>query len=229
MHILIDARIVTSHNFGLGRYGYNLLKALIAIDKNNRFTLLVNDNYLADLVEGTANFRLLKVKSKWLSIREQFELPRIIRKVRPDLFHTISISIPVSQPCPTVATVSDLIHVLFSEHYSLIHKLYYRLVLKRALRKVTKVITMSESTRRDIMKQYDEPPDKIVVVYLAAEKIFQPIDDKDKIAGFKKKFGLPDRFVLYVGNRKKHKNVAGLIEAFALFSKQITEPYALVL
>lgn len=229
MRILIDARMVTARNFGIGRYVYNLLAALLELDRANSYSLIVNDDYLADLVKSAPNFSLIKAKARWLSLREQFEIPRIVKRVRPDLFHAASFVVPFVQSCPTVATIYDLIHVIFPEHYSLLHKIYYNLFLKMTIKKVCRLITISESSRNDIAEYYGYPADRISIAYPAVGPLFRPVDDQAAISAFRSKYDLPDKLILYVGNRKKHKNVAGLVKAYALLPDRIKAQYALVL
>jgi len=220
MQVVIDARMVDSKGFGLGRYVYNLLKNLIKIDQANQYTLLVNDDFLAPLVANASNFNLLKVNIPWLSVFEQIKIPWVIRKLKPDLFHATSFSAPMLQPYPTIVTICDLIHLVFPEHYSLLHKFYFKFFLKKVLNKAKRVITISECSKRDIISHYNIPQEKVTVTYLAVEESFQPIGEQDKINDFKQRMGLPKRFILYVGTRKKHKNIAGLIKAYSLLPRE---------
>ncbi len=215
MRIVIDARMVASKNYGIGRYMYNLIENLIPLASRDEFTLLVNDDFLRPLVGRAPNFELLNVNIKWLSLAEQFRLPRVLGRLRPDLFHAASFAVPLVQPCRTVATIYDLIHLVFPEHYTLLHRLYFRLVLPRALRRAAKVITISRCSRGDLVSYYGLPENKIAIVYPAVEEKFRPAGDRRALADFKRRHRLPDRFVLYVGNRKRHKNLAGLLAAFA--------------
>ncbi len=229
MHVLIDARMVTARNFGIGRYVFNLLDNLIDLDKTNRYSLIVNDDYLAELTKNASNFNLIKAKAKWLSLSGQIEVPMIIKRVKPDLFHAASFSVPFIQPCPTVATIYDLIHVIFPGHYSFIHKIYYGIFLKSVIKQAKRIITISESSRQDINKYYGYPADRIDIAYPAAGDRFRPVKDDRLIADLKAKYQLPEHIILYIGNRKKHKNVAGLIEAYSMLSKKLKDQYALVL
>jgi alpha-1,3-rhamnosyl/mannosyltransferase len=229
MRIVIDARMVTGKDYGIGRYVYNLLENMIVLNRQDKFTLLVNDDFLLPLVKNSSNFKLLKVGIKWLSLEEQVRIPMVVKRLRPDLFHAASFAVPLIQPCRTIVTIYDLIHLVFPEHYTWLHRFYFQVVLRQALRSVSKIITISESSKNDLISYYGLPKSKIEVVFPAVEDRFKPIADRGVIAAFKKKHGLPEHFVLYVGNRKKHKNLSGLLAAYARFCEQDKGPHYLVL
>ncbi|MDD4179989.1 MAG: glycosyltransferase family 1 protein [Candidatus Margulisbacteria bacterium] len=227
--IAIDARMVVSRQYGIGRYLYNMLRKLFELDHNNQYSLIVNNDYLAPLAEKAPNCRLVKTDIKWLSLSEQWRLPALIRELKPDLFHAASIAVPVIQPVPTVATVYDLIHLAYIDSHYLGYLAYYQLILRPALRRTRRVITISENSKRDLSTYLGVPPKKVVIASPAVEPEFRPIADRGLIESFKSARGLPQRFILYVGNRKKHKNVSGLLAAFARFRQMTDRPLSLVL
>lgn len=216
MHILIDARMAVSKKFGFGRYVYNLLEQFGRLAPRDRFTFLVRDDFLSGPAAAAGNASLYRTNLKWLSIVEQFALPGLIRKISPDVFFSPTFIAPVIQPRPTVISVHDLMHVVFSDHYSFVHKLYYGWVLRRALKKTKAVITKSESSKRDLIKYYGLPESKIVIVHDGVESHFQPVEDEDRISALKKKYGLPDNFLLFIGGFKVNKNIEGILKALNL-------------
>src|SRR3989338_2228688 len=229
MRIVIDARMAIAKGYGIGRYVYNLIENLAAIDRRDEFTLLVNDDFLLPIVNKASNFKLLRVNIKWLSIEEQIRIPMLLNKLRLNLFHAASFAVPVIQPCRTVAAIYDLIHMVFPEHYTWLHRLYYQIVLRQALRNAKMIITISESSKKDLLSYYDIPDNKIAIAYPAVESKFRPISDRSAIDDFKRRHGLPGHFILHVGNRKKHKNIPGLIAAYSLLNERNKESHFLVL
>ncbi|MBM4466901.1 MAG: glycosyltransferase family 4 protein, partial [Chloroflexi bacterium] len=81
-------------------------------------------------------------------------------------------------------------------------------------RKARRVIAISQSTQRDVVRLLGVPPDKVEVVYCGLDEAFRPLA-KDQVAAFRSKRGLPERFILFVGTIEPRKNVTRLIEAFA--------------
>lgn len=128
-----------------------------------------------------------------------------------DLYHN---TLPVFKKFPTIVTVHDLIPLVFPEHYPAGIKGTFRNQVQRlALRNIKAVITDSNSSKRDIVKYLNINEKKIFTVYLAASNEFRVIKDKKFLDSVKKKFNLPDNFVLYTGNINWNKNLINLAQA----------------
>lgn len=111
---------------------------------------------------------------------------------------------------PTVVTVHDVIPLIYPQHYPAGLKGTIRFFKqKRALKRVQAIITDSETSKKDIIRFLDISQEKIHVVHLAPGKQFKKLETT-------KRYGLPERFILYVGDVNYNKNVEGLIRAFSL-------------
>lgn len=91
------------------------------------------------------------------------------------------------------------------------------------------IITVSNYSKEDIAKSFDFPKDKIFVTPLAAEDIYFPRNKALCRDFVKKKYGIEDKFILYVGGFSPRKNINGLIEAFSLIKNKLSEPVKLVI
>ena len=229
MKIAIDARPAEKSGFGIARYTCGLVGALSRLDDENEYILLVNYDKLAPLVQRKKNLSLYKIGSKWMGLGEQLELPAVLNKLKPDLFHATSFVAPLFYADKQVITIHDMIHLLFPEHYGIKQRFYYNFVMKKLMHAAAQVIAVSESTRKDILSYYKVGPEKVHVIYNGLDDNFKRIDDVDQITKFKKSRLLPERFVLYVGNRKKHKNLNGIFKAFAQFKKEASNDFHLVI
>jgi len=219
MRIAIDARMVSDIKFGIARYVVNLVKAISRVDQKNQYVVLVQNDLLPKIIGVQNNIEYEFTKIKWLSIQDQLLLPLLIRKIRPDVFHATSFVVPLFQPCRTIVTVHDLIHMVFPADYGFQHKLYYQYVFKKALKSADKIIAISKHTKSDLISFLGIEPKKIEVIYEAADEIFKPIKDGVAIREYKKEHKLPDNYILYVGNRKSHKNLPNLFESFRIYKK----------
>ena len=83
-----------------------------------------------------------------------------------------------------------------------------------AARRSDRILTVSEASKRDILHFFDVPPEKVVVVYNAIDERFSREPRAEDVERVRERFQLHQRFVLYVGNIKPHKNLVRLIEAF---------------
>lgn len=115
----------------------------------------------------------------------------------------------------TVVTVHDLTPLVFPEHFPYGVKGKIKWILQRnSLKKADIIITDSESSKKDIIRFTGIAEDKIRVVYLAAGEEYKRIQDSEsRIKNLKKKYGLPDKFALYVGDATWNKNLPRLIKA----------------
>jgi glycosyltransferase involved in cell wall biosynthesis len=213
MKIAIDARMIGIFMHGISRYAYNLIKSISEIDKKNEYVLLSNNNYLEDFVSSYENFSLKVINSRLYGMREQFSFPRLLKKEKIDIFHSPSFFGPVFGSCKVIMTIHDMIPLLFREESSIMHKEYYRFIVKRAAKNASRIITVSENSRRDIANYLSIPLEKIVVTYNAVDEVFRR-NNEGMVDEIKDRFGINDGFILYVGTQKPHKNVSLLIEAY---------------
>jgi len=114
----------------------------------------------------------------------------------------------------TVVTIQDLIHLIYPDKYppGIRGKLnFYK--QKRRLKYIDAVITISETSKKDIVRFLGIPSDKVHVVYLAPQKGMIELNDVKLLKRLRKKYNLPEKFILYVGDVNYNKNIPGLIEA----------------
>lgn len=119
---------------------------------------------------------------------------------------------------PTVVTVYDVIPLIYPEHYPSGIKGKLRFLLqKNKLKNIDAIITISETSKKDIVRFLDIPQEKIYSIHLAASKQFKKLSNDALIhMDVSRKYKLPERFVLYVGDVNYNKNVEGLLKAFSL-------------
>ena len=132
-------------------------------------------------------------------------------------FNPYFFSTPFSKKTKTVLTIHDLIYLIYPKHYPAGIKGSLRLLIQKLLIKnVDAVITITETSKKDIVRFLGIPQEKIHVVYLAPKEIFKSLTDQKLLTRTKSKYNLPDRFVLYVGDVNYNKNVLGLCKACKL-------------
>lgn len=125
-------------------------------------------------------------------------------------FHTL----PIFKKFPTVVTVHDVIPLVFPNHYpSGIRGNINNFLQKIALKSSKAIITDSESSKRDILNYLGVRRDKVHRVYLAPSDNFRQIKDKIILANLKRKYELPDKFILYVGDVNWNKNLINMADA----------------
>ena len=128
----------------------------------------------------------------------------------------------------SVITVHDIIALDFPEYCSLTNRSYFHFLLPRSILKASKIITMSHTVKRDILRKFKIDPNKIKVIYPGINDIFLTTQSEEKLINTQKKYKLPEKFILYVGNIEPKKNILRLIESFDNLIHKYDVPHSLV-
>ena len=213
MRVAIDARKL--HDFGIGTYIRNLVRHLARIDRESEYVLLCHQTDLGIATQLGQNFRAVLEPSPNYSIREQLHVPWMLHRERPDVFHAPHYVLPPLTRCRSLVTIHDCTHLIFPQYLpNRVAFAYAKASMWSAVRRSHRVLTVSEASKRDIVRFFDVPPEKIVVVYNAIDELFRIAPSDEAVARVRERYRLDHGVVLYVGNIKPHKNLVRLIEAF---------------
>ena len=213
MRIGIDARKL--HDFGIGTYIRNLLRELAKMDHDTEYVILCRGDDRAAVGGLGPNFRPVEETAGNYSFAEQIRIPLALRRERVDLFHAPHYVLPPLVRCPSVVTIHDCIHLMFPQYLPNRWALAYaRTSISLAAKRATRVLTVSESSKRDIQKFVDIPAGKVDVIYNSYDPRFGVEPNADAVDRVRERYQLQGDFVLYAGNVKPHKNLERLIEAF---------------
>ncbi len=127
-----------------------------------------------------------------------------IKKSTGEVFYSPSFMPPAFSKVPFVFTIHDLMHLFY---YSQLHKIYYQQIIGRLARKARKIITVSEFSKAQLIELLGIPEELIRVIY-------NGVDDQFLLNEQKHQWERP--YFLYVGNRRKNKNIPAMLKAFAL-------------
>ena len=228
MRIGIDARKL--HDFGIGTYIRNLLRQLARLDRDTEFVVLARPADCAPVVALGDNFRPVPETAANYSVAEQIRIPWALRREGVTLFHAPHYVLPPLVPCRSVVTIHDCIHLMFPQYLpNRLALVYARTSIGLASRRATRVLTVSESSKRDILRFVDVPADKIDVIYNAYDERFGVEPNEEDVIRVRERYQLHDEFVLYAGNVKPHKNLERMIEAYDLVRKRGLDHLKLVL
>jgi glycosyltransferase involved in cell wall biosynthesis len=219
MRIGIDCRLYSSKFGGIGRYVHELVKHLLEMDPKSTYVLFKNAK--EPLFEGKDNVEEIYVGAKHYSLSEQTKFLKKLKGASLDLMHFTHFNAPLLYRGKNVVTIHDLtIHFHPGKKMtSPLHRLAYKGTINRACKRADKIIAVSESTKKDIIKHIGIPEDNIKVIYEAAGEEFQPITDKSVIDSVKHKYGITKPLLLYTGNLRTHKNLVRLIQAVSKLIK----------
>ena len=219
MRIAIDARKL--RDYGIGTYVRNLLRHLARLDRTTEYVVLCHEADKQMASHLGENFRPVLDSSPGYSIREQLTVPLDLQRERVDLFHAPHYVLPPLTPCRAVVTIHDCIHLRFPQYLpNRIAYAYARSSLWIATHRASRILTVSETSKRDILDFFNVPESKIDVIYNAIDERFWEPPPSDEIDRVRERYQLDDPFVLYAGNIKPHKNIERLIEAFYALKKR---------
>ena len=207
MKIAIDIRGIIGKKTGKGIYTENILMELLEIDKKNKY-ILYSDHPI-HLGKGEE----VKVISK-KGIMWHLHALKSLYKDKPGIFFSpTSYIIPAihnPKKLKVVMTVHDLVALLFCSFHNKKAVIIENLTLKRAVKKVKKLVSVSQNTKQDLIKKLKTPENKIDIVFNAVNSSFKLLPAEERTT-FK---DIPKKFILSVGTLEPRKNYIFLLDVF---------------
>ena len=196
-----------------------LLRALAAIDSTNHYFVFTNRETGPDLIPKAANFTRVPqgVPATFRPARilwEQTALPLAARHLRLDAMLNPGFTAPLFCACPQVTVFHDMQHKRHPEYFRWFDRPFWRFLLYWSARRSRRLIAISDATAQDLLRFYPQmPSDKIVVIPHGVDPEFETIRGKRK----------PEKFLLAASTLHPHKNLDGLLRAFAIFRREHPE------
>jgi len=231
MRIGIDARFFGPIGKGLGRYTQKLIENLEKIsvkgDESHQYFIFLKSENFDEYKPKNPNFQKIKADYHWYTFSEQIWFPWLLKKYKLDAVHFPHFNVPLLYFGKFVVTIHDLILINFptlrgstlSPLFYKIKFLAYKIVIKHAIKKSSRILAVSNFTKKDILKNYSfVPPEKVIVTYEACEDycMLSPNKDKEILS----RYAIKKPYIMYVGNAYPHKNLEKLIMAFKLIKQK---------
>ncbi len=219
MRISLDAIPLATSRTGVGHYTFELARHLALLAPADEFELVSPFPFtppLPDQIDKDlpSNLRTIHTKVNSLS-RRWFAvgLPLYLRQSGSALFHGTNYEVPLWGSRPTVLTIHDLSLFLHAETHEarLVRRGRRRLPLMA--RAASVIITPSESVRREVTEHLGIKPSKVVSIPEAPRDIFHPVTFEETVE-MRRRLGIEDEFVLFVGTIEPRKNLLTLLKAF---------------
>jgi glycosyltransferase involved in cell wall biosynthesis len=210
--IAIDARKIA--DFGVGTYIRNLLTGLARLAPDDEFLVFLPPR--GRLPVESPRFTVLHSEARNYGLSEHVSLPLRAAWKGADLYHAPHYVLPWLTHGPAVVTIHDIIHLRFPEYLpSRAAFRYAETVMRHSYRRAARVLTVSQASKSDLLAWFGGDPDRIEVVPSAVDEAFFEPRSSEHLARVRERWRLPERYVLYSGNVKPHKNLERLIRAFA--------------
>jgi glycosyltransferase involved in cell wall biosynthesis len=218
LKIAVNTRMLLEKGTGVPNYIGCLYEACLKLDQVNQYIFFqpnrsrtLGQTMVAGAPPGLAG-------AAWF---DSIQTHKLIRQSRPNIFHAPSHILPLRKlrGVKHVVTIHDLAFRVFPEHYDWKHRIYYGWQVARSVRLADCIVADSHNTKRDIIRFYRIPPERIKVVHLAvAGHYFQAAETQQPRP-------VAEKYFLAVTTHPKRKNVLGALRAFATFASQSDVTY----
>ncbi|MEI8139239.1 MAG: glycosyltransferase family 1 protein [bacterium] len=242
MRIAIDGMLLGHRHSGVEGSILNLVQALAAFGKYD-YTLFTQS--VVDKPGATphgfggplsARRSTATLSTRWpVNLRpirilwEQLVLPSFLINQCFDLLHAPGYVAPILSRIPVVITLYDLIALSHPELCTLSNRLHYRLLVPPSVRKATRIIVPSETTRTDLLRYFPAAENKVRVIPLGVRPEFRILLGEDAFSRMRLEYRLPELFILFVGGLEPKKNLTRLIKAYRLLRQNPAITHQLVI
>jgi glycosyltransferase involved in cell wall biosynthesis len=220
MRIGFDAKRIFYNASGLGNYGRTSIRLLQKYFPDNEYYLYTPSVKNALWSSQDKNIHIRRpqrmtdkvFKDYWRA----FSMTRQVSSDNCDLFHGLNNELPKNihrTGTGTLMTVHDLIFIRFPQYYNPIDRYVYKLKSKYSVGIADKIITDTRQTKEDVVAFFKVDPEKIDIVNLSCNPVFYEKVSASAIAEIKKKYTLPEQYILSVGTIEERKNLLSVVKA----------------
>ncbi|MDE3088147.1 MAG: glycosyltransferase family 4 protein [Chloroflexota bacterium] len=219
MRITIDLSPFVHRHAGLGRYARELLNALTTVDHANEYNAfayapprdqppdaLLDRAPLSAVPLSAKPWRMSVLLAQVTGIGMDRWLPR------GDVFHATDHLLPCVKNAKTVFTLHDLIFQFFPAYHLPLNRWFLTHAMPRFLRRADAIIAVSECTKRDAVRVYNLPPEKITVIHEGVNPALRPVTDVALLAQTRARWARNAPFILFVSTIEPRKNISALID-----------------
>jgi glycosyltransferase involved in cell wall biosynthesis len=210
----IDVRMFSDAFTGIGRYNFEITQRFFVIRPDIEWVLFLNEPEYSKF-QFPENVKKVCVNAPHYSLAEQTKFLSLLNKEKCDLVWFTHFNRPLLYFKPCVVTIHDTTLSFFpgKKMGQWWRKLAYKLVITNAVRAAKRIMTVSENTRKDVMKLFKISPKKITAIWNGISSDFHECTEKEHDE-VRNKFKLSQEFLLYTGVWREHKNLVRLLQSF---------------
>jgi glycosyltransferase involved in cell wall biosynthesis len=240
VHVIYDGRVMAYQYTGLGRFTGELLFALLDMSHEDgiKYTIIIwedaegesDNNYYLKLRQYESNntCRIVSVPCRPISLSQHFSLANFTNPLGGDIYFYPHFDLPFRVRIPSVTVIHDLfplkVHGYITKN-SWLKIAYFKLMLRVIARKAKFIFAVSETTRNDLLAELGQHFSGKVGVTLEGPIVRTPPSGQNS----SQSLTLPEKFILYVGDRRPHKNIKRIIDLFTLLKEDNSYPGSLLL
>ena len=231
MIIGFDAKRANANFTGLGNYSRFMVDTMATYGDEHKYRMYIpkqckNASYDSLLKHKNVSSILPRssVMKRFRALWRTFFIKRGLLQDGVQLYHGLSNELPVGihrTGIRSVVTIHDLIFLRYPQYYHRLDRIIYNRKFNYACRKADRIVAVSECTKRDIVKFYGISPEKIDVVYQGCDVSFTHPVTEEKKKEVRKKYQLPDHYILNVGSIEERKNILAAVQALPMLPQHI--------
>lgn len=230
MKIAIDARGVNWYSgTGIGTYTWQIIKHMLQNDVNNSYLLYWWGLNYKNIYNNNVSISMASKKHR--KFFEEYYFPESLKNNSIDIYHVPQngIGLPSKKSCIYISTIHDLIPYVMPETAGKGYLKRFIGAMPQIIQNSNTIITVSEFSKKDILRIFNVDENKIKVTYLAAEDYFRPMEKSVARLFLKDKYNINEDFILYVGGFSPRKNVRSLLIAFSRIYKNLSKDYKVLI
>ena len=233
----IDATSLSVTGKGVSRYQHNLIKGLAKLDKRNSYYVFLNKKNILPELPRQGNFHYVRIGLFNHIIWDQFQLPRILKEYKLDIYHTTSDSLPILAKTRIALFIFEIpdyrIDLLSGSGcnslYSKISYKYNKIFFPHSLRKAAVIMASSQSTKTDLIRKYAMEGNKIQVLYPGVSVCFCAPGDDMALRETRRKYNADSGYILHISSTDPRDNTAVVIRAFGRARQESEIPQKLII
>ncbi len=223
MKIAVNTRLLIKDKLeGIGWVAYETLKRITIQHPEHNFYFIFDRKYNDEYI-FSANVKPIVTPPQarhpflfylWF----EHAIPRVLKKIKADLFLSTDGYLSLSSDVPSIAVFHDLNFEHYPNDLPFLERKHYTYYFPKYAHKATRIVTVSEFSKQDIINQYSVSANKIDVVYNGANENFKPVDELTRKA-IREKYTQGKPYFVFVGALHPRKNLVNLFKAFDKFRK----------
>ena len=229
MRIGFDGKRAVNNMTGLGNYSRLVIESMADSYPGSEMLVYVPELKKNPRLKGleerhNVEFHLPPVAGFGGALWRSFGLTNNLAADKVSIYHGLSNKLPLNISAagiPSVVTMHDVIYRRMPECYSGVDRILYDFKYGRSCRNATRIIAVSECTKRDVAELYGVDPGKIDVVYQGCDDSFRREIPEEELEGVRRRLGLPGRYVLQVGTIEERKNLELTVRGMASLPKDV--------
>lgn len=232
MKIAINGLFLSQKNTGGSRYLLDVVNGLKIGRGEEYFLYASNDIYRRRIVTNDSvkmrDCGLVHASRPLRLIWENLYFSSALRAEKVDLLHAAAFTLPYNISCRSVITIFDLTFFTMPHVHEKSKVAYFRKMIPPTLNRADKIIAISQQTKNDIIKLFNIADEKVEIIHIGVGMRFKPVARDDGFNRMRKKHGLPESYILFVGTIEPRKNLCNLIRAYSEMQKR-GFPHSLVI